>query len=288
MKKLTMLFLAFLLTGCAASAPEQASAEPVKTPEETEAPQEETDKAILYQQNLEEYEDLEIALLGAVDEAHYLQDILNRAASAEGMGFISAIPEEKIFYGTAGEYRDYVYLIVPHPDTEVTVGTYNYYAGEIVEPAAEKMTEPFIYVESGDTIDPAGMITYVKHFPQGESPGEMYTGVTADGKLRTEFHMGVVDITVYDAFDPGEIPFYAQFLFDTLQSYEEISGALSEGKTLDHFGEYTWEGHIYESWGINDDTGLKLYNIYYDPVSGYTEVLTSTDSGSTWQPLGRG
>ena len=296
MKKLLILLALLLFCSCS-SGPSSGTPISVAPPSEapsqspTPVPQPGADPDLealrQVQEAMEPYEDLEIAFLGCLSEENPFEDILIRAA--QYWPVVQNITAERIILGDEGDYSQYVYLLVPALNTDLQVGRYNYYAGEITDTwLEEKDALPLIYIESGDTIDPVGQIRYVRHFADGDSEGWLYTGLQAGNrKLRTDYHMGVVDTTPYDIFTSAEVPFYAQYFFDTLCSYEEIADALNSGKELTPMEEILWDGHAYAVYDIDHGDRHTLYGITILP-EGDTSVIVSYDSGMSWHPLGRG
>lgn len=296
-RRLISLLAVFCLFACgkAKSADEQTP-EPAETPETTEesittqgGDIEADSPAELkaYQDAMEGSADLRIAWLGELSENAALADVLAAAAENEDLKIVSKIDESRIFYGERGKLRDYVYLIAPAANTDITVGTYSYHAGEIVEVIVEEANAlPLIYVESGDHIDPVGMIRYVRHFPDGDTENFMYTGLTADpARLRTDYHMGISDITKYDSM---VLPFYGQMFFDLLNSYEEVQAALNSGASLNRMEEMMRDGHAYMVYDLNKDGESTLYGVYYDPLTEEQSVIVSRDRGMTWETLAHG
>lgn len=300
---ITLLAVSMILGGCG-SKPEpeapSASAEPpaaentgTKTPEPSAEPQTaqpvSSEELRGFQSELEPYEDLEIAFLGTISMDRSLDDILARAKSMKGCEAAGKIDDSRIFYGDRGEYTDNVYLLVPAMNTDLKIGRYNWYAGEITETWVEETEAlPLIYVEDGDLIDPPGRIEYVRHLKDGDNEGFLFTGIGLDGKLRTAYHMGVVDQTGYPSFDSSEIPFYSQSFHDTLMSYEEIADAVQKGGKLTVMEEMTWEGHAYMVYDLENGETNTLYAIRPDSEAGYPHVITSRDSGMSWETLGHG
>ncbi|MBR2802800.1 MAG: hypothetical protein IKE21_09545 [Erysipelotrichaceae bacterium] len=302
MKKLLLILTVLLLCSCS-SAPSSAavievappSAAPSQSPTPVPQPSEDTqqeqdpDTEALrqYQEAMEPYEDLEIAFLGSLHEENSFETILTRAG--QHWPVVRNITAERIIQGDLGDSVQYVYLLVPALHTDLQVGRYSYYAGEITETwFEEKDALPLIYIESGDTIDPLGQIRYVRHFADGDSEGWLYTGLQAvSGKLRTDYHMGVVDTTVYELYDSTEIPFYAQSFFDTLCSYEEVAEALNSGKELSVMEEMLWDGHAYAVYGIDKGDAWTLYGVTVNE-DGMPSVIVSYDNGANWGTLGRG
>ena len=299
MKKLMMILSASLiLTGCAGQTAEPAaedkpSEEPVTetAPEPVQQNQEETEAFTQYQETMEPYEDMEIAFLGAISMDRTLDDILQRPVSSpELSALISDIPESRIFYGDRGEYTDYVYLIIPAKNTDLKVGRYNWYAGEITDAWIEETdARPLIYVEDGDSIDPVGRIEYVRRFSDGNTEGFMDTGLNAShGHLRTDYHMGIVDLSAYDKFDSSEVPFYSQNFFDTLQTYDEVRETLNSGGNLTLMEEMIYDGHAYAVYDLDKGETRVLYGITIDPETREHFVIASYDSGVTWGQAGQG
>lgn len=291
MKRSLMLLLSvFLLTACGTSVQEPAAqAEP--TPEPTAATERpDGDLTALEQYQAEVTADLQIGLLGVISEDNALDDILNRAASIPALAIGSQVPAERIVYGDRGKYSDNVYLLIPSKNTDVTVGRYNWYAGEITETwFQETAALPFIYIEDGDSVDPVGRIEYVRHFEDGDTEGFMYTGLKAvPSHLRTDYHMGIEDITSYAEFSSSEVGSYAQSYFDTLCSYEEVQNGINQGNELSVMDEMMYDGHAYMVYSQETDSGNRLYAITRESQTGTSDVLYSEDSGETWNPLGRG
>ena len=115
---------------------------------------------------------------------------------------------------------------------------------------------PFIYVEEAINMTPQSIINHVRD----NDFDYLYTGFN-NGKLRTAFHMGTIDITNYELFTSAEIPFMSQAIFDTLYyEIEDINNKISEGYTLDQMDE------------IFLDKAYSLYIIHdkdYNPIEYY-------------------
>ena len=299
-----VLVAALIAGGCAgsttpsapASAPAETPAEPAASPsapaiagsaEPEMKPFASEDALRQVQSELEPYVELEITFLGAVSQERTLDDILARAAASGSCA--GEIDDSRIFYGDRGEYTDNVYLLVPALNTDLKIGRYNWYAGEITETWVEETEAlPLIYVEDGDLADPPGRIEYVRHLKDGDSEGILYTGIGLDGKLRTAYHMGVTDPTDYGSFDSSEIPFYAQSLHDRLMSFEEVSDAVNAGAKLSVMQEMTWDGHVYMVYDLENGGTNTLYGVRPDSGPGYSAVLVSRDRGMSWETLGQG
>lgn len=295
--QLTSLLLILSLAGCAGSTSSVPSDPAPSAPEETPAAEvselpetrtEDSEALKAYQAEMEPYEDLEIVFLGTLSSERTMEDILKRAEE-QGIEPVSAVGESRIIYGDRGEYEDYVYLLVPAENTNLKVGRYNWYAGEITQVWIDEPSAlPLIYVESADSIDPFGKIEYVRHVSDGDIEGFLYTGLTAAGKLRTDYHMGVVDRTAYEQFTSAEIPFYRQMFFDQLMTYEEIADKTAAGGQLSMMEEMTWDGHAYMVYDLSLENKSTLYGVSYDPMTREIHVIVSRDSGVTWESLGHG
>ena len=288
----TLLLSVFLLTACGKAAPEPA-AQVQPTPEPTaEADPHANDAELLeqYQAELSKRADLEIGLLGVISETNSLDAILKRASGIPELSVAAAVDSSRIIYGDRGANTDNVYLVLPAKDTDVKVGRYNWYAGEITETWLEETAaKPFIYVEDGDSVDPVGRIEYVRHFADGDTDGFMYTGLRAvPCHLRTEYHMGVVDITPYTKFDSEEVPFFEQYYFDTLCSYEEISYEVERGNSLSVMDEMIRDGHAYIVYSLQTSNENRLYAMTRNAETGNPEVICSYDDGMTWNTLAHG
>ncbi len=309
-KRILPLLSLILLCSCGkqpAAPAQDAEAETVKTPEvpaQTEAPERsvpadsgtaegrdaELPLCRKKQESMEQYEDMEVAFLGTTGPDRDVDAILKRAAAIDSLSFVSELQEDRVFYGDKGPGGYYVYLVVPGLNTDLKIGSWNWYAGEITDTAVEeKNALPVIYVESCESIDPLGKIEVVRHFPEGDAENWIYTGLGAESRtLRSDYHMGVVDISPYEIFDSSERPFYAQRFFDELLTYEEVSDAVKSGKELHRMEEMYRDGKMYSVYSIEFDAGTALYGVHYEPLSGEFEVISSYNSGETWNPLGRG
>ena len=293
MKRMLALVCAvILLTGCGKAAPSgTAEGTEPSAPVNTEAAgQKETEVSAALQAYIDEmepYEIMRIAFLGGTGPDRTVEDILKRASGLEGLSIVSEIPAERIIYGDQGQEQNNVYLIIPANKAGIRVGRYSFYAGEITEVwLDEKEAKPFIYVEDGDSVDPVGMICYM--YNGVDDGSSMYTGLAAvPGRLRTDYRMGVVDITPYDAFDSTEIGFYAQSYFDKLCAFEEVQAQLNAGGKLDPMEEMIRDGHAYMVYNMDVDGDYTLYGVT-SPRSGAPEVIVSENSGETWETLGRG
>ncbi len=293
MKRMLALVCAvILLAGCAKPAPTGTIEETESSAPETAEPAGQKEPEVsaalqAYIDEMEPYEVMRIAFLGGTGPDRTVDDILKRAAGLEGLSIVSEIPSERIIYGDQGKKQNNVYLIIPADNAGIRVGRYNFFAGEITEVWLDEIAaKPFIYVEDGDSVDPVGMICYLAN---GVDDGSgMYTGIAAgSGKLRTDYRMGVVDITPYDAFDSTEIGFYAQSYFDKLCSYETVQAQLNAVGKLDTTEEMIRDGHAYMVYNMDVDGDYTLYGVT-SPQSGAPEVIVSENSGETWETLARG
>ena len=260
-----------------AAAPITEHTQPGMTPEE-------------YQAGMENYENMEIAFLGTVNQERSLQEVLDRAAEWKGFSFIPQIPEDRIVYGERGEFEDNVYLIIPAVNTDITVGEFNWYAGEIVEEwYHEENAKPLILVETAEDPDPHAQIRYTRHNANGTSEDAIYTGFSCmSSHLRTDYHMGTVDITPYEQFTTAEVPFMQQFFFDTLNEFEEVQKQLQQGGELHAMEEMIWDSHAYGVFDMSVNQGNTLYAVCVGYFPDAPHVMYSDDRGESWQELGRG
>ena len=230
-----------------------------------------------YQDNLEDYEIFEICFIGVRNNERSIQDLIDRISKQKGYEFIADFKDEDIYEGDLGLYNDNVYVIIPNDDVSVTVGRYSWYAGGITE--IWHKTEdgkPFIYVESADSSNPVSMIEFVKN----ADAGQMMTGFNnAYRRLRTDFLMGVVDITPYDKFSTDEIPSIDEVIDDILYNQLKVGEAIEHGATLSTMGEQTWEGDYYviKYLHTEEHNPLMCYGIHYDRLSGKAKIIGSYD-----------
>ncbi len=285
MKRILSLFLAaVLLTGCGSSASTQQPASETAANDQTQT---ESAELVEYVDAMEPYEIMRIAFLGAAGPNRTVEDILKRAEGIEELAIASKISRDRIIYGDQSEEQNNVYMIIPAKNASIKIGRYSFNAGDITEVwLDEAEAKPFIYVEDGDSVDPVGLIHYMAN---GVDDGStMYTGIAAvPGRLRTDYRMGVVDITPYDQFDSTEIGFYAQSYYDRLCSYETVQEQLNSGGRLDSMEEMIRDGHAYMVYNMDLNGEYTLYGVT-SPKSGAPQVIFSENGGETWETLGRG
>ena len=275
------------------TAPEQtggeAGAPETDQPPEGMAVKEET---LAYRYGMDGYEDLRVAFLGCMSDGRDLDDILARAGKWPGFALLNEITENDIVYGLCNGFANNVYLIIPAFDTDLRVGKYSWFANEIVEEwYSADSSDPILFIETADGMDVLSRIEYVRHFQNGESSeGFMDAGLNVmSGKLRTDYHMGIVDVTPYDKFSSDEIPFYQQFFFDSLQEVAEVSSTLEKGGSLTAMEEMVHEGNTYAVYDLSDAAGTShtLYAIRIDSDSGHRKIIYSTNY-KDWYTAGMG
>ena len=295
MKRVIAIMTAVLLSACTAKAPEPT---PASSAAPTPKPAADRPTAALASAtpetpqtnggDTENYDDLRVAFLGTVNSERPRAYVVMRAAEELGLAMAAEVDEDHVIYGDRGTYEDNVYLIIPAPNTDLRVGRFSWYADEITEVWYEEENSPaIIYVESAESDAPLGRIEYVRHFPDGDTDGFIYTGFDlGDRVLRTAFHMGVVDITPYDAFSSDEIPFKEQALFDALMQNEEVSQALNAGGELMKMGEMWYDANMYLHYVLrqgNIDTYWAVGNL----PDGTVDIIWSED-GKNWAHPAKG
>ena len=273
-----------------APSPEPVPATPDKPDDPEPAPQPAKTKELTdaYIAAMDDYEDLEIAVLGVINQFQTLEQVLDRAVKTGKFPFLSEITESEMIFGDLSTTENYVYLIIPAANTDLTVGRYSWYAGEITQKwYSLANSRPILYIETADNSMRAGMIEYVRHLSMGVSQGNMFTGLSvADSKLRTAYLMGIVDVTPYEIFDSTEIPFYQQSFFDTLCEVAEVKDGLAKGANLSLMDEFVYEGVPYALYVLSGTTDT-FFAIRYDTYTGTRTILMSTDF-QTWTQTGMG
>ena len=289
MKRILPLLTALSLAGCAKSAPTSsltslpASEMPASTPAETAvlAPSEDP------RAYMEPYECMEIAFLGVTDDRVSVQDVIERAGTFPGFSFLRSIQEPVIIKGEQGKTTNNVYFILPAENTELAVGEYNWFAGEITNLwYDEPDSGPIFYVESGESVTPLGKIGW--HRMDNDMKDEIYTGFSlSTSHLRTDYHMGTVDTTPYDQFSSGEVPFYDQALHDILMSRDQIRNEVEQGGRLSKMDELFYDGVMYALYDMEySDGSHHAYAVTLDP-NAIHQVMDSPDYQS-WSGLGMG
>ena len=235
-----------------------------------------------YLSKMEDYEVMEVCLLGATGEEKSLDEILKRAKDEWGYKLIDEIDEEHIIFGKQSVYN-YVYLLIPAKDTELSVGSFDPYSGnmkEIYHKAEDGL--PFIYVEEWYGMDPRGIISIVT----GQDSFSMKTGRNgASGQLRTDYLMGVVDITPYQELGGYEIGSFAQHYLELLRYAPMISDLIDQGYEEHFMDEMIYDGHMYMVYSFTfEDTTVNdlLYAVHYDLETNTVKYLFSSDGGQNW------
>lgn len=260
---------------------------PEVTPQPTPTPLKEWEEHV---KQMDDYIDLEVALLGCTfGDNRTVLDILERAYQWEEFHFIGDIDEDRIFYGDLHDEFNFVYLIVPDRNVSLKLGRYSYGAGEITEVFHEETNaKPFVFVESSESISPLSRIDYQVKNPTKSYDGFMYMGLSAyESKLRTAYHMGIVDTSIYDRLEPEEKPFYGQMFLEKLHFSVEAFREVLEGEVkgeIHYMDEFIFDGDWYSIYTItrNGKTDQTLYGIYYDvPTSKYK--IIQTDDSENWR-----
>ena len=280
MRKLVISFISgLLLVGCSSSS---AGVTPTPTIEVSSTPVAEPTPTIEtnitpltdeYINQMEGYELLRYGFLGWMDDEDGLREVINRADDFPGFAFVSELSEKDAVYGKEGE--DYnVYLLVPKKGHMIEIGEYNWYAGEMTEVFYKSDSgKPILYIETSDNKTYHGQIRI-------DGDMTLYTGFNiATSKLRTEFKMGVVDITPYEEFTSSEVPFYAQALHDKMTQVKEIQKIEREGGSALLSGEeIIFEDTLYVLVYARDKDGK---DIFYG-VSPTTNKVIRTEDHQNW------
>lgn len=262
---------ALVLCGCGKQENQtpDTTARPDRTPEAQQTPVTPVPAAINipadYRETMEE--DLAIAYLGTASPEVSVQQVISDAYES-GYGIIEKIAEDDVIYGDQGDFYNSVYLLIPAENTDLTVGRYSWYAGEMTEPFySEENSGPVIYVETAESVSPRTLIGYTRHFPDGNTEGWMYTGIEVQaGTLRTDFHMGIIDITAYDRLARDEIPFFADRYMEALMMQEGVQEKLDNRMMLHELGEAWFDGIMYALYYISDaeDAERTFYGLTYN------------------------
>ena len=226
-----------LLIGCNGSS---AQTEPSPTLEgsfgieETATPDANTQETSLideYISQIEDYELLRYAFLGTMEEEDGLKEVLDRASSFPGFEFLNELSENDAVYGEPSEYYN-VYLLIPKKGCNLQVGPYSWYADQMTEILYESNEgKPILYIETSDDTRYYGQIKI-------DNDMTLFTGFNiATSKLRTDFKMGVVDVTPYEQFTSAEIPFFSQAIHDITTQVAEIQKIEQEGGSVTISGE---------------------------------------------------
>lgn len=294
---ISFLFCLSLLCGCGSASGNTQSSEPSFSadagavseplPEAPETSGNETVSSEDPRAHMEAYECMEIAFLGVADNDHTISDVIKRASKFAGFSWLTSVDEADICRGETGEVQN-VFVILPAENTDLRIGAYSWYAGEITSTYFEQeKAGPVIFAETTDSVKPLSQIEYCRHLPDGVIEDRMYTGFNLiSSKLRTDYHMGIVDTTVYDEFTSAEVPVYSQFLFDTLNSYEDIQAQLKEGGQLHPMDELFYEDEMYAVYDLERSDGSHCGYAVTPSPSAPSQVMYAEDY-QNWHPLGK-
>ncbi|MBQ8995309.1 MAG: hypothetical protein IJ091_05800, partial [Oscillospiraceae bacterium] len=244
-KIIALLLIALIFTACGSQDHEPVSP-PVSNPvdpvsggdtstDNTDGTASSKEMVKAYLDSMDDYEDLEIAFLGDMNSWRSLDDILERAENEFGFSFLSELGEEDIVYGEMDEYENGVYLIIPARNVDLSIGKYSWYADGMTEIWYKgEGSGPILFIEGVEDTMPPSIIEYVRYGNGFSADGFMLTGFNVTSShLRTDYHMGIVDITPYDDLDPSEVPSYLQGFFDSLTLVAEVQeGITQKGKNL--------------------------------------------------------
>ena len=246
-----------------------------------------------YRFGMEGYEDLQVAFLGCMYGDITLDDIIDRALNDPNFArfsFVREITDKDIVYGLCNGIANNVYLVIPAFDTDITVGRYSWYANEIVDTwYSVESSDPILFIEMADDMNVLSRVEYKRHLANGAvSEGWMNFGFnTITSHLRTEYHMGILDVSPYGYFDSSEVPFYQQSFFDTLSMVAEVSSGLSKGLDLNPMEEMIYDGDTYAVFDLTDGNKHTLYGINLDFYTGERKIIMTTDY-ENWSQVGFG
>ena len=237
-----------------------------------------------YLDAMDSYEFMEVALLGNiyVEDGVDLEFILNRAKDKMGLDFIDEIDKDHIIYGKQSLRSNYVYLFIPAKGMDLEVGSYNSDTDDISEVFYKaKSSLPFIYIESGEAMNPVGIVKYGSE-ESDYYDGRIFTGLDImNSEIRSSFRMGLVDISDYNMFTSSEIPSYGQFIFDMAHS---LSNANYE-KQISFMDEAMIDGEMYLVFiVIDDDSAIQLHAINYSSEKNEIKYLVSYDGNTFVKP----
>ena len=288
-----VLLSAVLLCGCgAASTPASSDSAPSKTPSETAA--EPVNDTVIApaedpRAHMEPYECLEIAFLGLSDKEHTVKDVIETASGFPGFSFLRSLTDIPVIEGDLGDEANNVYFILPAETTDLRIGRYNWYAGEITDDFySQENSGPVIFAENANAVSPLSQIEYLRHTGDGTIDDKIFTGFSvADGKLRTAYHMGTVDTTDYSKFTNIEVPFYQQSLFDRLNELDQVKEEIKAGGSLSIMDELYYDGTMYAVFDMQKADGSHWgYAITPDRTAS-VPIMDSPDY-KDWSPIGMG
>ncbi len=262
----TLLCLLLILTACTKQGPEPEVIQNRERPL-TEA----------YVASMEDYEIMEILLLGRFD-ANTL-----KTAAEWGYDFIDEIDDRIIYAGESSAGQSLAYLLIPRKGMTLTIGSYDPLSNKISEVYfQEDDALPVIYVENVASMTPPAMIA----LKQDDLTMRMLTGLNDQGHLRTAYLMGIVDDTPYEKLK--DIATYGEKLKDLLQNSAPI--ASEDLRNNDYIAtvmnEMIYQGKMYLIYSVEHFGGLPpyLYGIHYDEISGETDYIISYDHESWMDP----
>ena len=296
-----LVLLCFLLTGCAEREPEPTvvpdpapTVAPDPAPVVEPQPQAPSDtngetgawlqKVQAYRDQMDGYEMMEVAYLGSAYEDRTVETVLGQYAST--YPFLADMPEEQYIYGLCNEFETAIYLFIPKANTQVSVGEYIGATGEMGTIwHKDDEGKPFLFFEHTDSLDPLSLVSCV------DDSGEVFMCTGFDlhsSHLRTEYMMGLVDVTDYDAlYEQGAVPFYRQAFFDVLQQdVEDVYKVVQAGGEVRSLWEAPIDGHRYLVFEVNGEEA-KYYAIRLTHSSSEIPILASDDM-MEWKPAKEG
>ena len=264
-----MILGALLIAGCGSKEPHIAEEPEIRPSQiQIDSAEEKKRKAFVaeYLKNMDDYETMEIAFLGTIGETKTLNDVVTRAAEMDGLEIAGNVKDDHYVYTSNGNEIQNVYLLIPASGIDLSIGHLDLATGAIDSVYMESSgSEPVILMEVADVFDPQFQIDIKNN---GEITDSIMTGFNvSSSKLRTAYHMGVVDITPYDELPGGEVPFYSQSLFDYTSSLT--------GKQLKLMYEMILVDHMYAIFG--DEQEDLMYAVTLNSQTGEYECLKTED-----------
>ena len=283
MKKiLLMLCVLLCLTACSQPKEEPETVDPV--PANTDPEPEGTPLINDYRKGMDEYEVLEIILLGNIEDDDGLAAVLNKAEK-DGYHLIKEIKEDHVVHGKHSSVSgDYVYLLIPKEGLTLSLGAYDPLSNKASSVYfKEENAYPVIYIESAAYMTPQGII----ELHQDDLNMRMLTGVNGQGMLRTSYLMGIVDDTDYEHMD---ITTYGDLLKKDLEEKAPVAAddILNNDYMPLAMDEMLHEGKMYLVYSMENYAGLPnyLYGIHYDSETDETRYIISYDHESWTVPEG--
>ena len=276
MKKILLLLCLLLcLTACTEKKEEPGT---VVVPADPDPVEEGTPLTDAYRAEMDEYEVLEIMVLGTIEDDDGLADVLNRAEK-EGYHLIKEIANDHIIHGKHSTVDgDLVYLLIPKEGLTLSLGSYDPLTNKASEVYfKEENALPVIYIESAAYMTPQGII----ELDQDDLKMRMLTGINGQGELRTAFLMGIVDMTSYEKLD---LTAYGEILKKDLEENAPVAAddILNNEYMALAMDEMLYEGKMYLIYSMENYTGLPnyLYGIHYDSEKNETRYIISYDHES--------